>query len=120
MTQPKAPLHVLRGILRFSKSPPLPQELVKKGLPTPAFPNALQQFVLERYRQHQDEGCDKTRRLLHQTALNYYQMKQDLVERGRLYKLDTGAEVQLTGTEMSRRAAARAGLQLPKLNPDLE
>lgn len=111
---------MLRGILRFSKSPPLPQELVKKGLTTPAFPNASQQFLLEHYRQHQDKECNKMRRLLHQTALNYYQMKQDLVERGRLYNLDTGAEVQLTGTEMSRWAAARAGLQLPKLNPKLE
>ena len=120
MTQQKAPLHVLRGILRLSKSPPLPQELAKKGATPEPFPNALQRFVLEHYRNHQEESCEKTRTLLRQTALNYYHMKKDLVERGRLYKLDTGAEVQLSGKEMSRRAAARAGLQLPKLSPDID
>lgn len=119
MTKPKAPLlHVLRGILRISKTPPLPKELSKRG-PVES-PNALQRFVLEQYRQHRSQPCEKTRALLQQTAFNYYELKKDLVERGRLYKLDTGAEVQLSGTEMSRRAAARAGLQLPKLNPELE
>lgn len=132
MTKEKAPLHVLRGILRLIKSPTLPKELSKKGAPSVVAPeslsllssqqnkNALQRFVLEQYRQHQHQPCEKTRTLLRQTAYNYFRLKQDLVERGRLYKLDTGAEVQLSGTEMSRRAAARAGLQLPKLNPDLE
>jgi hypothetical protein len=37
-----------------------------------------------------------------------------------LYELDAGAEKKLSPKEMSRRAAARAGLQLPILNPDLE
>lgn len=120
MTQQKAPLHVLRGILRFSKSPPLPTERICQGAAPQTFPNALQRFVVQHYRQHNDCKCEKTRTLLRQTALNYYHMKQDLVERQRLYDLDTGAEVQLSGTEMSRRAAARAGLQLPKLNPELE
>jgi hypothetical protein len=85
-------------------------------------PNALQRFVLAQYRQHKQHtpSCPQTQALLQQTALNYYHLKSDLKERDRLYKLDTGAEVQLTGTEMSRRAAARAGLQLPKLNPDLD
>lgn len=120
MTQQKAPIHVLRGILRLSKSPQLPQELVRKGLTTPGFPNALQRFVLQRYRQHQEESCEQTRTVLHETALNYYHMKCDLVERGRLYKLDGGAETIVGGSEMSRRAAAKVGLQLPKLNPEFE
>jgi len=111
-------IHILRGILRLSRSPPLPKEMLKRG-PMES-PNALQRFVLERYRENQSQPCEKTRALLNQTAINYYELKKDLVERARLYKLDTGAEVQLGGAEMSRRAAARAGLQLPKLDPDLE
>jgi hypothetical protein len=123
------PLHVLRGILRLSKSPPLPKELASKGAPAAAVAtsstsnnatNAIQRFVLDRYRQHQSETCPKTRALLQDMSLNYFHMKQDLVERGRLYNLDTGAENQLSGTEMSRRAAARSGLQMPKINPELE
>ena len=127
MTKQKAPHHVMRGILRLLKSPPLPKELLRKeeGATSSTTAvgryNAVQQFVLEQYRQHQHDLPTSAESVLRrQNALNYYHMKCDLVERGRLYKLDTGAEVQLSGTEMSRRAAARAGLQLPKLNPDLD
>jgi hypothetical protein len=115
------PLHVLRGILRLSKSPPLSKELASKGPPADNnATNAMQRFVLDRYRQHQTETCPKTRVLLQDMSLNYLHMKQDLLERGRLYNLDTGAENQLSGTEMSRRAAARSGLQMPQLDPELE
>lgn len=93
--------------------------MVKKGAAIES-PNALQRWILQRYRQDQHVSDVSRRTLLRQTALNYYHMKQDLVERARLYKLDTGAEVQLSGKELSRRAAARAGLQLPKLNPELD
>lgn len=68
MTKPKAPLlHVLRGILRISKTPPLPKELSKRG-PVES-PNALQRFVLEQYRRHQSQPCEKTRALLQQTVV---------------------------------------------------
>lgn len=56
----------------------------------------------------------------HQLAKDYLQLLEDMKERNRLQVLDTGAEVQLSGHEMSRRAAARAGLQLPKLDPSLQ
>ena len=57
---------------------------------------------------------------LRKMAFEYYTLREDIAERSRLHELDTGAEVQLSAKEMSRRAAARAGLQLPDLNPDLE
>lgn len=44
---------------------------------------------------------------------NYVQLLRDLAERERLYQLDAGAEQTLSPKELSRRAAARAGLQLP-------
>lgn len=49
-----------------------------------------------------------------------YALQHDLHERAQLYAIDTGAENQLDAREMSRRAAARAGLQLPILRDDLE
>ena len=57
---------------------------------------------------------------LRKMAFEYYTLREDIAERSRLHEMDTGAEVQLSAKEMSRRAAARAGLQLPDLNPDLE
>jgi hypothetical protein len=47
-------------------------------------------------------------------AGTFHQLQLDLAERGRLYSLDTGAELVLTPKEISRRAAARAGLMLPR------
>jgi hypothetical protein len=52
-------------------------------------------------------------------AFEYFSLRHDIAERAKLHQLDTGAEEQLSPRELSRRAAARAGLQLPKLNPDL-
>ncbi len=49
-------------------------------------------------------------------AYNFHILKKDLKERGRLHELDGGAEVKLSPKELSRRAAARAGLQLPEEN----
>lgn len=53
-------------------------------------------------------------------AYEYYTLRNDLAERSRLQQLDRGADVQLSPRELSRRAAARAGLQLPNLDPELE
>lgn len=58
--------------------------------------------------------------LLRKLAYDYSQLQRDLTERARLHEMDAGAEVKLSPMEMSRRAAARAGLQLPALNPDLK
>jgi hypothetical protein len=42
----------------------------------------------------------------------------DLKERARLHELDQGADEKLSPKELSRRAAARAGLQLPVLDSE--
>ena len=77
-------------------------------------PTEMQRLVLERYRVHSRLSTSQSS--LHRAmAVQYHNLKLDLKERDRLYKLDTGAEVQLSAKEMSRRAAARAGLQLPEL-----
>jgi len=58
-------------------------------------------------------SLEARRRRKEAVLANYYQLLRDVRERGRLYELDSGAEVVLSPKEMSRRAAARAGLQLP-------
>lgn len=50
----------------------------------------------------------------HRMAMEYYLLRQDIHQRGELYMIDTGADQQLSPHELSRRAAARAGLQLPE------
>lgn len=56
----------------------------------------------------------------HKLAETYAKLLEDLKERKRLLDIDTGADMKLTPRELSRRAAARAGLQLPDLDPELE
>ena len=51
---------------------------------------------------------------LKKLAADYHKLLCDVADRSRLHKLDTGAEEQLSPMELSRRAAARAGLQLPE------
>lgn len=132
------PIHTLRGILRLVKTPPLPKGILRKqGTTTPPRLNAAQTFILQQYRESKTiemntgggagsagmEDKHKQRRqqqLLQTIATNYYQLQKDIHERSKLYELDTGAEVVLTPKESSRRAAARAGLQLPKLYPELQ
>jgi hypothetical protein len=50
----------------------------------------------------------------HRLAMELYLLRQDIHQRGELYMMDTGADQQLSPHELSRRAAARAGLQLPE------
>lgn len=57
-------------------------------------------------------------RMQRQMAYEYFVLKQDLTERARLHELDQGADEKLSPKELSRRAAARAGLQLPKLDSE--
>ena len=105
--------HVLRGILRRLKAPqaevPAAQKLQGQS--------STINYVVERYRAEADEP-HRTQELS-KMAYEYMILRQDIDERRRLHKLDTGAENQLSPREMSRRAAARAGLKLPKLNPDI-
>ena len=66
-------------------------------------------FVVEQYR----SSGSPTQFKLSET---YAQLLTDLKERKRLHELDTGADLILSPRELSRRAAARAGLQLPQLD----
>ena len=111
------PLHVLRGILRMMKQskPSLP--------PEPPTTNAAQltlhQHIISQYRQaqtipHQKAGIQR------KIAYDFFTLKRDLQERARLHELDQGADEKLSPRELSRRAAARAGLQLPELSSEEE
>lgn len=115
----KPPLHVLRGILRHLKIE-LPKELAKKASSPSTASNNARTFVLEQYRASQHITSPTQIIQLRQMAIDYLALRNDLSERAKLYELDTGAEVKLSPKEMSRRAAARAGLQLPDLNPKLD
>lgn len=55
--------------------------------------------------------------MLRKFAMDYSALLTDLQERKKLHELDVGLESEISQKEMSRRAAARVGLQLPKLNP---
>ena len=83
--------------------------------------NDMSKLVLEVARSRQGSAAVATSNTnaLQSFADTYAKLLEDLQERKRLQELDTGAEVQLSPKEMSRRAAARAGLQLPDLNPEL-
>jgi hypothetical protein len=100
-----------RNIRRSLATPKLSDELHARG----EIKNTLQPLLKQFYK-NSDENDLRLKRL----AKNYLQLKQDLTERQRLYVLDAGADMVLSPMELSRRAAARAGLQLPKLDPDLE
>jgi hypothetical protein len=116
------PLHVLRGILRRLK---VQTERIKENSPVATRPTSgccpIRKFVLNQYRatNYETTSPDKIQ-YLQRMAMEYYTLRNDLAERSRLHQLDTGAEMQLSPRELSRRAAARAGLYLPDLNPDLE
>ena len=107
------PLHVLRGILRRLR-------IKTDTVDNTTAPNPMKSYILSQYRASLTETQPEKVEALRKMALEYYTLREDLAERSRLHELDTGAEVQLSAKEMSRRAAARAGLQLPNLNPDLE
>ena len=108
--------HVLRGILRRLKAHKgeLPEAHQQPGQSTTV------SYALERYRDGSSDETDASRNQeLQKMAYEFMILRQDIDERCRLQRLDAGAENQLSPHEMSRRAAARAGLALPKLNPDL-
>jgi hypothetical protein len=120
------PRHVLRGILRHIKTPrPAEGDILQKTMvasPTTASTttkNASQLFLLDRYRVSDavPQQQQQQQQQWHQLASDYLALQRDLKERGRLYELDAGAEVQLSPKEMSRRSAARAGLQMPVMDP---
>ena len=123
------PLHVLRGILRRIKVNNVKNSTtdILNTASTQSDKNvtrasATSKYVVARYRKQveQDIPDNKTNRELHKLAYEYLSLREDIDERSRLQLLDTGAENQLSPKEMSRRAAARAGLQLPQLDPTLK
>jgi 3'-phosphoadenosine 5'-phosphosulfate sulfotransferase (PAPS reductase)/FAD synthetase len=113
----------VRSLLRFLKTPPLAPHLqskvINKEKTTAARYNAIQSFVLKTVREksQQSSSNNSNQFLLLQ---RFHALQKDLHARAELYAMDTGAENQLDAKEMSRRAAARAGLQLPILRDDLE
>ncbi|CAB9526379.1 expressed unknown protein [Seminavis robusta] len=116
MSSSTKPIHVLRGLLRHMDRT-LPQEIAAKGPSSSTIP--ARSFVLQQYRASQQVSCPDETAQLRQLASDFLQLHRDLKERDRLYELDAGVESVLTPKEMSRRAAARAGLQLPDLDPNL-
>jgi hypothetical protein len=101
------PLHVLRGILRSLK---VTSDVAGKSSTS----STTRKYIMEQYRASASvplEAAEPLRKM----AYDYFNLKKDIAERARLHKLDTGAENQLSPMEMSRRAAARAGLKLPDL-----
>jgi hypothetical protein len=117
-------LHVLRGLYRLLKTPRLSDELAAKasnrmGSLKFTRTNESTSFLMERYRSASKAATttvalsDTEGERLQKLAEDYYLLKRDLVSRAELHALDAGADQILTPMETSRRAAARAGLQLP-------
>ena len=128
---------VLRGILRrlrvnktdhISKSSS--SQIIDNGTTS-----ATRKYVLNWYRRelvdhnnnnnnnanNNNNNSKKEEEKLHKLLANeYLSLRENIDERTRLQQLDAGAEKQFSPKEMSRRAAARAGLQMPDLNPDLK
>jgi len=98
-TKAKVPIHLYRSIYRN----------VKKASSSSSS-NPLHTHLKQEYL--------KAKTTTTEIASDYNTLLSDLNERKRLYELDASAENVLGGKEMSRRAAARAGLQLPKTYSD--
>ncbi|KAL7540346.1 hypothetical protein ACHAXR_010043 [Thalassiosira sp. AJA248-18] len=125
------PLHVLRGIMRLIKtspSKPMPVSTAPAAVaaaarssessqPTNTSELTLGQHIILQYRQSQSLPPYKAK-IQRQIAYDYFILKQDLTERARLHELDQGADEKLSPKELNRRSAARAGLQLPKLDSE--
>ena len=114
------PMHIVRGILRHVRPPR--NAALKIGRSTGS-PMPTQQYLLAQYRQGKSkatsiQGGDELNKLRDLTN-DYFTLRRDMAERSKLYEMDAGAEEQLSPKELSKRAAARAGLQLPKLDPTL-
>lgn len=120
------PLHVLRGILRLMKksapskssTAPVATTAVQPGSTQPANAQVtLRQHIISQYRLCRSLPPSKVD-IQQQIAYDFYILKMDLKERARLHELDQGADEKLSPKELSRRAAARAGLQLPVLDSE--
>mmetsp|Transcript_25573 Transcript_25573/g.37809 ORF Transcript_25573/g.37809 Transcript_25573/m.37809 type:complete len:125 (+) Transcript_25573:82-456(+) len=120
MTASKTPpLHVLRGIIRHLRSTPTQKMPISRSSHVVGIEASSDQYqsplighVILQYRAAQSASSSEVDQL-RKMAYDFLSLKDDLAERARLHELDGGAEVKLSPKEMSRRAAARAGLQLP-------
>ena len=112
MEKTKPPLHVYRSILRH-----LQQKCPSSSFsPQSSKHLSLKCEVIKQYKQYQHlPPTSPTSIFQRKLAYDYSNLVADLKERQTLYDLDASAENQLGGKEMSRRAAARAGLQLPEI-----
>lgn len=112
------PLHVLRGLLRHLKTPPLSKKLSAKqtSVANASRYSPTATYVLEQYRVYQSETDPVKTLRLRSMATNALTLISSIEERQRLYEMDSGADVKLSAKELTRRAAARAGLQPPKLD----
>ena len=116
MSASTPPLHVLRGILRSVKVKSSPSNFTSPSQAAATNINniqsTLQQHIISRYRESQSLPPNEAK-IQRKIAYEYYILKQDLTERARLHEIDQGADEKLSPDELSRRAAARVGLQLP-------
>jgi hypothetical protein len=115
------PLHVLRGLLRRLRTPPLAPDLAKRQQLLEHHrisPTAT--YVLEQYRANVNSADPLLKQKLRKMAVDAARLADALSERKKLYAMDAGAEEQLTGTELTRRAAARAGLLPPDMDEGYE
>jgi len=121
-----SPIHILRGILRQIKSAPkqsikdpqLKVSAVKEqsdSIKSSHFANPIQEKVMALYRSSKAVPSEQAGNL-RKMANDFHVLKRDLRERGRLHELDGGAEVKLSPKELTRRAAARAGLLPPVMD----
>jgi hypothetical protein len=76
--------------------------------------------VLEQYRANVDSADPVQQQKLRKMAVDAARLADALSERKKLYDMDAGAEVQLSGPELTRRAAARAGLLPPDMDEGFE
>jgi hypothetical protein len=114
-----------KELLRLLKTPRPSKELAmkveKRGIdPRRRSQNPIIQFVSQQLRTpHAAPTSSNAAAVAGNLLRDFHRLRSDLAERARLQEMDTGAEEVLTPKEMSRRAAARAGLQLPKLDESL-
>ncbi len=111
------PLHVLRGILRLMKKSASSNSTGSTLRTEPQL--TLRQHIMSQYRLCRSLP-PREADIQQQIAYDFYILKRDLKERARLHEMDQGADEKLSPMELSRRAAARAGLQLPKLDNEEE
>lgn len=138
-----SPLHILRGLYRSLKSPPNLETMIVVGkssatpISTPinkhikSRSNPTTSHLMQMYREQMiqnkqhieqmknDNNTQNQKQqhevlLLQSIAMNTLRLRTDMMERIKLQSLDAGVEEVLTPKEMSRRAAARAGLYMPE------